>query len=311
MLLRLAEDEKPDAAVLIDSPGFNLRLAKKLHSLGVPVLYYISPQVWAWRQGRVRGIAECVDKMMVLFGFEVDFYKDHGVDVVHVGHPLIDSVPTLEEIHGDRETTATIEGRGPRKRIRLGLMPGSRPSEVEALLPDFLDAGRLLAAKLQTAARGTDPVLEIVLVQAPTLDDDFVDGFVEPYRDDGSFDLRVVKRDRFREIRGFDLVLCASGTATLEVGLLGVPMIVAYRVAPLTYTLARRLVKIDHIALANLVLDDRVVPEMIQHDARAESLSAEAARLLGNPDELAAMRERPPGDSASPWRGGRKPPRGG
>jgi lipid-A-disaccharide synthase len=237
--------------------------------------------------------------MMVLFPFELEFYRDHGVDAVHVGHPLVDAVPILPEL-GKAGSTAVDVGAPEQDggvvsvaAVRLGLMPGSRPSEVSALLPGFLEAAVMLRRLLAAEGRGSSAgELEVVVVQAPTLDDDFVEGFVGRYRDDGSLELRVVKEDRFREIQDLDLVLCASGTATLELALLGVPMIVAYRMSPLTYALARRLVKVDHIALVNLVLEERVVPEMIQHEAKPESLSRETLRLLKQPDALRAMRNR-------------------
>lgn len=260
------------AAVLIDSPDFNLRLARKLERRGVRVLYYISPQIWAWRRGRVRSIAAHVDRMLVVFPFEVDFYRRHGVEVVHVGHPLIDEIPRLEQAW-DRPPPAAGEP------FVVALLPGSRPSEVRALLPTMLESVRRLAGALTIRAR---------LIQAPTVDPALFDELIA---DSGAVEVERVRRDRFAAIAGSHLALCASGTATLEVGLLGTPLIVLYRLKLGSYILARMLVDLEHFSMVNLVLGRRAVPELAQGDAEPGRVASEARRLLEDPAGIGVMRE--------------------
>ncbi|HEX9944855.1 MAG TPA: lipid-A-disaccharide synthase [Thermoanaerobaculia bacterium] len=257
-LLREVDRRRPALAVLIDFPEFNLRLAKELKGRGLEVVYYISPQVWAWRRRRVKTIARLVDRMLVLFPFETDFYRGHNVDVVHVGHPLVDEVPALPQAW-DRG-----EPDGP---YRLALLPGSRVSEVEALLPVLLEAVRRLASELPIEAR---------IIRAPTIASEFL----EEHVDFSGLPVEIVSGDRFAAVADSHLALCASGTATLEVGLLGTPMVMVYRLASWTYALGKLLVRLPDVSLVNLVLGKRVVPELIQADASPERVAAEAARLL-------------------------------
>ena len=268
-LLREVDRRRPDAAVLIDFPDFNLRLAKELERRGLRVVYYISPQVWAWRKGRVRTIAKLVDRMLVLFPFEVDFYKRHQVDVVHVGHPLVDEVPQLPQAwdRGDPE--------GP---FRVALLPGSRLSEVEALLPTMLQAVRRLALDLPIA---------VSLIKAPTVPRELLEEQIEL----SGLPVRIVAEDRFAAVADSHLALCASGTATLETGLLGTPMIVVYKLGFWTWSLAKALVRLPSISLVNLVLGRPVVPELIQGEANPERIAAEAERVLLEDDERAEMRK--------------------
>ncbi|HEX3129802.1 MAG TPA: lipid-A-disaccharide synthase [Thermoanaerobaculia bacterium] len=257
-LLAEVDRRRPDAAVLIDFPDFNLRLARELEKRGTRVIYYISPQVWAWRKGRVRTISKLVDRMLVLFPFEVDFYRRHHVDVVHVGHPLVDEVPELPSAW-DRG-----EPEGP---FRIALLPGSRLSEVEALLPTMLEAVRHMAAELP---------IEVLLIKAPTVPREVLE---EPIQLAG-LPVRIVSEDRFAAVADSHLALCASGTATLEVGLLGTPMIVLYRLGFWTWSLARLLVRLPNVSLVNLVLGRRVVPELLQGEANPWRIAAEAESIL-------------------------------
>lgn len=258
-LLKEVERRRPALAVLVDFPDFNLRLAKELKSRGVEVVYYISPQVWAWRRGRVKTIARIVDRMLVLFPFEVGFYRQHGVDVVHVGHPLVDEVPVLLQ--------AWDQGGPEGGPYRVALLPGSRVSEVEALLPTLLEAVRVLAGRLPVEAH---------LIKAPTISRDLLEEHVEL----SGLPVVIVEEDRFQVIADSHLALCASGTATLEVGLLGTPMIMVYRLASWTYALAKLLVRLPNVSLVNLVSEKKVVPELIQGEANPERIAAEAERLL-------------------------------
>jgi len=268
-LLAEVDRRRPAAAVLIDFPDFNLRLAKELKKRGVPVVYYVSPQIWAWRRGRVKTIAQVVDRMLVLFPFEVDFYRRFGVDVVHVGHPLVDEVPQLP---------STWEKGEPAGPYRLALLPGSRVSEVEALLPVMLAAVRRLAEELPVEAR---------LIRAPTIAQEMLEEEVEL----SGLPVRIVSEGRFAAIADSHLALCASGTATLEVGLLGTPMVMLYRLGSWTWLLARLLVRLPYVSLVNLVLGRKVVPELLQGQASAERIALEAEHLLMDDRERGEMRE--------------------
>ena len=294
-LLAEADRRRPRAAVLIDFPDFNLRLAGRLARRGIPVVYYISPQVWAWRRGRVRTIARRVDEMLVLFPFEVEFYRRAGVRAVHVGHPLVDEVPRLPGAW-DREPA-------PGEPYRLALLPGSRRSEVEALLPAMLAAAARVAAEVPVA---------VTLIRAPGIPEELLAKHVEGFRrrrgggagdrgGEGSeargsggggveMPVRVESADRFGAIADSHLALCASGTATLEVGLLGTPMVVLYRLARWSYLLARMLVRLPNFAMVNLVLGREVVPELLQGEAEPERIAAEALRLLGDREARARVR---------------------
>lgn len=271
-LLTEVERRRPRAAVLIDFPEFNLRLAAKLTEQGIPVAYYISPQVWAWRKRRVRTIAERVDKMLVLFPFEREFYRHHGVDVTHVGHPLVDEVPELAPIweRGEAED-------GP---FQVALLPGSRPSELEALLPVMLES----MAQLDR----TRPV-RVKVLRAPGIPPWMVEEQVEA----SGVSATIVgegREERFRAIADSHIALCASGTATLEVGLLGTPLVVLYRLAGWTYLLARLLVRLPHVSLVNLVLGREVVPELIQHQANPQRIAREVEGLVTDRERIETMR---------------------
>ncbi|HEX2253616.1 MAG TPA: lipid-A-disaccharide synthase [Thermoanaerobaculia bacterium] len=268
-LLAEADRRRPAVAVLIDFPDFNLRLARELKARGLTVVYYISPQVWAWRRGRVRTIAEHVDEMLVLFPFESAFYHGHGVRVTHVGHPLVDEVPEPTHVW-DREES-------PDAPFQVALLPGSRPSEIAALLPVMLDGARRLAEELPVFVR---------LIQAPGISRELLE---EPIRLSG-LPVTISERDRFAALADSHLALCASGTATLEVGLLGTPMIVLYRLGAWTYLAARMLVRLPHVSLVNLVLERGAVPELLQGQARPEAIAREAAALLTDAPRLARMR---------------------
>ena len=258
-LLREVDHRRPALAVLIDSPEFNLRLARELKRRGLEVAYYISPQVWAWRRGRIKTIGRLVDRMLVFFPFEVDLYRGYGVDVVHVGHPLVDEVPELPQ--------AWDRGAPLAEPYRVALLPGSRVSEIEALLPTLLAAVRRLSGMLPVEAH---------IVRAPAIPRELLEEHVEL----SGLPVAIVSEDRFAAIADSHLALCASGTATLEVGLLGTPMVMVYRLASWTYVFARLMVRLPDVSLVNLVLGRRIVPELIQGDANPERIAVEAARLL-------------------------------
>lgn len=273
LLLAEAERRRPQVAVLVDFPEFNLRMARQLKRRGISVVYYISPQIWAWRRRRVKTIRDVVSKMLVLFPFEREFYRQHGVSVVHVGHPLVDEVPQLER---------KMTGNGSSDRSHtVALLPGSRRSEIEALLPVMLDAVRMLRQKMPVRPR---------LILAPTVPEERVSALL--VENGNGLDIDVVRDDRFSAIAAADLALCASGTATLEVGLLGTPLIVVYRVGFLTSVLARLLVRVPHIALVNLVLGERVAPELVQGGASPHAMAEKARELLEGPELVSRMTEK-------------------
>lgn len=262
-LTRLAREKEAGLAILIDYPGFNLMLAGRLQRLGVPVLYYISPQVWAWGEGRVRRIARRVERMAVVFSFEEAFYRERGVEVAFVGHPLLE-VPELAA-----ERTAR---KGPSGPPLLGLLPGSRRQEIARHLPVMLGAAELLArefAGLSVKVGAADPAA--------------VEGVMATCRTEG-INAQVLPRDRTYELMATaDALLVSSGTATLEAACFGTPMVVVYKMAPLSYVLARMVVRIPDIGLVNVVAKERVVPELIQRDATPKRLAGAVAAFLSDP----------------------------
>jgi len=271
-LMERIERERPDAVLLVDYPGFNMRVAKRCKKLGLRVVYYISPQIWAWRRGRVRHIAETVDHMIVLFPFEEEFYRQHGVPVSYVGHPII------EQVAGVR--------RAPRKEaLRIALLPGSRKMEVETLLPAMLDAVEVLRR---------DSNIDAFIIQAPTIEHEKLDAIVRGK----NANVPILPHDRGEAIAAADVALSSSGTATLECAVLGTPSIVMYRLSRLTYLLALKLVKVPYFSLVNIVADKEVVPELIQRDVNGERIAAEVRKMVepSNYDrvthELAEVRAR-------------------
>jgi lipid-A-disaccharide synthase len=261
MRRRLLSDP-PDLLILIDFAEFNLALAGVAHRRGVPVLYYISPQVWAWRRGRIRKIARRVDRLAVVFPFEAPLYAGSGARAEFVGHPLLDRV----HASGSREEICARHGLDPGKRL-VALLPGSRSKEMRLILPVMAEAAEGLVA------RGD---VQCVLALADTLSEADI---AATMRGRG-LPATVVQRDTYDLIHASDVVLVASGTATLETALLERPMVIVYRVAALTYALARRLVSVPFIGMPNLIAGKAVVPELIQHEATGARLAAEAARFL-------------------------------
>ncbi len=270
-LLEEVDRNPPDLALLVDFPDFNLRLARELHRRGIPVVYYISPQVWAWRQGRVRLIAKCVRRILVLFSFEADWYRERGVEAMHVGHPLVDEVPELPQIWDSADPTEN--------GLRLALLPGSRRSEIRALLPAMLASAERVTRTREVTTQ---------LICAPSIDPEELRASCRELAPDLAVEL--VTEDRFATIAGSHVVLCASGTATLEVGLLGTPMVVLYRLKPVSYWLARALVDLPAFSLVNLVLEENAVPELLQGEANPRRIAEEALRILD--DEPTRSRQR-------------------
>ena len=265
-LKRSLEREKPDLIILIDFPDFNLRLARIAHRKGIPILYYISPQVWAWRPGRVKLIARLVKKMVVLFPFEVPLYEAAGVDVEWVGHPLLDIVkPTLS-----KEMAFQQFGLDPGRRT-IGLLPGSRIHEIERLLPSLLASAQLLQEEI--------PDLQFVIPLAPGIPQRALSSRMNPI----SVPVKVVEGFTYDVMNLCELLITASGTATLEAAILGKPMIIIYKVSFSTYWIGRALVRVNHIGLPNLVAEKEIALELIQKDVNPQRIAEEAFRILRDP----------------------------
>ena len=261
-LLRAARERGARVVVLIDAPGFNLPLARWAKQAGLRVVYYVSPQIWAWRQNRVHKVAHRVDKMLTLFPFEVPFYAAAGVDAEYVGHPLLDCLPGLP----DRSQAAQTLGLDAQRPI-VALLPGSRSREVELLLEPMLAALSLIRHDL--------PEVQGVLPVAPTVAatvQQIVSGF--------SGALTVARQQSLTALCAADFALVASGTATLEAGLIGTPMVIVYRVNRLTAWLAKRLLRVPHIGLINIVAERQVVPELLQEAVSPRTMAATALNVL-------------------------------
>jgi lipid-A-disaccharide synthase len=267
--------DKPDALVLIDFPEFNLRLAKQAKKAGVPVLYYVSPQVWAWRRGRVRKIAAVVDSLAAILPFEPEFYRGQDIHVEYVGHPLLDDFQITEESTDFRERMNL-----PVDKPVVGLFPGSRNSELRFMLEALTEAAKIIHQKR--------PDVHFLVPVAETLTkSDIVEKF--------SNDLPITYVDSevtniYNTASACDAVLSVSGTVTLQVAMTGVPLVIYYKVAPLTYAIGKRLIKVDHIGLANIVAEQRIVPELIQDEASAESLAGEVLKILNDQHYAETMR---------------------
>jgi len=265
-LKKSIERERPDLVILIDFPDFNLRLAKIAHRRGIPILYYISPQVWAWRPNRIKLIARLVKKMIVLFPFEVPLYEAVGVDVEWVGHPLLDIVkPTLS-----KEKAFQQFGLDPNRRT-VGLLPGSRIHEIERLLPPLLASAHLLQEEI--------PDLQFVIPLAPGLPKTLL----SPWMKNISVPVKVVEGFTYDVMNLSELLIAASGTVTLEGAILGKPMIIIYKVSLPSSWVARALVRLDHIGLVNLVAEKEIAPELLQRDVNPQRISDEALRILRDP----------------------------
>jgi lipid-A-disaccharide synthase len=271
LMRRTLRTRQPNLLILIDFPELNLRLAKLAKRLGVPVLYYVSPQVWAWRRGRIRQIAQVVDQMAVVFPFEVELYKGHQMPVEFVGHPLLDVVRVSQE----PDSTLREIGLKKEKPV-IALLPGSRRKEIAYHLPVMVTAATELK-RLEQA--------QFFCVRASTLDR----AELQKELDRAGFVIPIVEAGRYNAVNAADLVWAASGTATLETALLEKPMIVVYRVSWVTYWLARLLVKIKYIGIANIIAGKAIVPELVQSDLSPERLVHESQAILNDHDARRTM----------------------
>jgi lipid-A-disaccharide synthase len=274
-LVRAARTERPDVFVPIDFPDFNFVLARAIRKLGVPIVYYISPQLWAWRRGRLRTIKRLVARMLVIFPFEAPFYDRHGVPVTFVGHPLIEMMPALPS----RDIFLRSHGLDPARPV-VALLPGSRGNELRKILPDLVLAAGLMTARL--------PGVQFVVARAPHLD-----GALLAPLANWPADARppvVVEQLTDEVLAAADVAIVASGTVTVQAALHGCPMVVVYRLGPLSYRLGKPFVHVDTYAMVNLVAGRRVVPELIQDGFTPEAVASEALRVLTDAAHAARVR---------------------
>jgi len=272
-LKKSLDRDRPALAILIDFPDFNLRLAKEANKRGIPVFYYISPQVWAWRRGRVKKIAKLVPKLVVILPFEVSFYRKRGVDCEFVGHPLIDIVKP----HLSKEEALEVFRLDKDKRT-IGLLPGSRREEVQQLLPVLLKSALLLLQDF--------PNLQFIMPLAPAIDRLEVEKCIGRY----SLNVRIADEHIYDVLNICDLVITASGTATLEAAIMNTPMIIVYKVSFLSYLVARLLVKVKDIGLVNLIAEKRIAPELVQGEVSPVNIFNETSKLLKNPHLLSTIK---------------------
>jgi len=283
-LVRAAEEARPDVFVPIDFPDFNFFPARALHKRGIPVVYYISPQLWAWRRGRLKTLKRVANRVLVIFPFEEAFYEEAGIPVTFVGHPLLELTPPAEA----RETFLRGQGLDPSRPV-VALLPGSRRNELRALLPDLVRTAGIVAARLPSA--------QFVIARAPHLDDELL----APLADwpAGAARPVVIEGRTDAVLASADVAVVASGTVTVQAALHGCPIVVVYRVGPITYKLGMPLLHVDTYAMVNLVAGSRVVPELIQDGFTPEAAAAEALRVLLDPAhaskvkaDLAAVRSK-------------------
>ncbi len=276
-LIAEADRRKPDLAIVIDSPAFNWRVARQMRKRGVPVIYYVCPQFWAWRQGRVRLLRKYVTKALVIFPFEEKFYRDHGVDATFVGHPLAD-IPRPAISRADYAAQHKLDPA----KFWIALMPGSRVKEVRMNLPTILESATKLG-----------PAYEFLLPVAPTLDRGFLQALI------GSRPQIHLVSEALPALAHSRAGIIASGTATVEAALMGTPFVMVYRVSPLTYLLGKPRVKVPHYAMVNLIAGEEIIPELVQDDFTAENVVAQIKEILPDGpvrqkmlESLASVKER-------------------
>ena len=271
-LWRYLRDERPDLVILVDFPDFNFLVLRLARRFRVPVMYYISPQVWAWRRGRVKTIARLVNRMVVIFPFEEEFYRQHGVAVTYVGHPLLETLPALPPRLQLRERFGIQTDE-----LAVALLPGSRSGEISQLLPDMLASAAQLREQL--------PQCRFLLPLAATAPPALVEQLISPAK----IPVAIYQGQTYEILAAADIALVASGTATLETALLGTPMVIIYRVASLTFAVARLLVRVPNIGMANLLAEEELFPELIQGDVTPARITAAVLQIIRDPDHLARI----------------------
>jgi len=268
------DTNRPDLLILIDYPDFNLMLGKAAKACGVPVFYYISPQVWAWRRGRIKKIRAIVNRMAVILPFEEQLYRDENVDATYVGHPLLDTVRTKYSRQDALQKFCLQEGA-----TTVGLLPGSRDTEIARLLPVMISAAEILVKKL--------PRVQFVLPLAETLERSSVENILRQ----SPVPVRIIEHDTYDALALSDIVIVASGTATLETALLGKPMVIVYKVSGVSYYIGKKIIKVEHIGLANIIAGKTIVPELIQDEANPERIAMEVINILNDKIRMDTMKE--------------------
>jgi lipid-A-disaccharide synthase len=263
-LIEVIKEKNIKSVVLIDYPGFNLSIAKKLKALGVKVIYYVSPQIWAWAKGRIKKVKKYVDKMLVVFPFEVEFYKKENIDVEYVGHPLPERVNRYSFL--SRDEFFRKFNLDEKKDILL-VMPGSRKQEVKEIFPEAIKAADRLSKEFN---------LQIVVARSKNIDENYLHIISggEKFISVEGYNYELMRYSRFGIIK--------SGTSTLEVGYFSLPMVIVYKTSPITYLIGKQLVKLDKIGMVNILLDEKVVPELIQTEAVSENIFKEASKILSD-----------------------------
>lgn len=274
-LIRFAEQHRPDAALLTDSPDFHLRVARHLKRLNVPVFYLVAPQVWAWRQSRVKTIARLVDKLFCLFPFEEQWFRERGVDATYIGHPLASTV----RVQFSRDEFFERHDL-PKDRPMLVLLPGSRAGEAHRHLPILFQTVAELKRRFALAV--------VLATPRGFYSRASLEKFREPI---SALSIKVIENETWDAIGHADVALAASGTVTVETAILGTPMVTFYRVTPLTWWAGRRLVKVPYLSMVNLVAEREIVPELIQHDMTPSRLADSVGRLLSNETQRTRMKE--------------------
>lgn len=269
--LEYIKESKPQCLVLIDYPGFNIMLAKSVHRLGIPIVYYISPQVWAWKRQRIYTLARLVKKMLVILPFEEELYRSKGVDCVYVGHPLLDHIEQNACDESNRSMSDSLSDDAP----LIGILPGSREQEIDRILPPMLATAagireRYPNARFVAACVDADRAEQISKIA-------------------GSFPVITLIGGMYNVLSQARFCLVASGTATVEAALFGAPMVILYKVSPVTYWLARLLVRVDHIGMVNILAGKRIAPEFIQGEATAEAIAPIALDLIDDTPARAQM----------------------
>ncbi len=273
-LLKEVDSRKPDLAILVDYPGFNLRLAAQLKKRQIPVIYYISPQVWAWGRERIKAIRQLVDMMLVVFKFEETLYQENGVAAKFVGHPLLDSAkPALSKEELFRQYSLDT------KRFTFALLPGSREKEVSLLLPVMLAAAKIIYKR--------KPDSQFLILRSPTVNPGIFNRITSHYR----LPLVILSGMTCDGIAASDFAIVASGTATLETAILGVPMVILYKVSFLTWMYLKMAIKIPYVGLVNVIKQEKFIEEFIQYDATASKISRYCLATLNDPLKISRMKE--------------------
>jgi len=268
---RLLKSLKPDLLILIDFPDFNLHIAAFAKKIGIPVLYYISPQIWAWRSRRINKIKKLVDHMAVIFPFEEDYYKKYDIPVTYVGHPLLDSkLSPANKISGQTSKSNNV----------IGLLPGSRKSEIVKHLPVMLDAAGILIKRLQN--------IKFIISVAPALDKKLLEKSVLNHKDADSFELSEESVENI--FKRCKIVISASGTVTLEAAISGIPMVIIYKISPVSYWIGKALVHVNNISLVNLIAGKEIIPELIQGEASPLNIADVVYEMIRSPASLKKLR---------------------